>query len=154
MRESAQVGLWFLDCIDRVNRAIAGTHELEQMMNDVLDVVLDVFDCDRAWLVTPPPTHPSLFLPTAERTRPAYPGGLATGRPMPAPETLQAMHRDVMAASGPLTYDEKQLAAAGLLDALGVRSMMVVAIHPKQMEPYAFGLHQCSRPHTWTRDER
>ena len=25
MGESAQAGLWFLDCIDRVNRAIAGT---------------------------------------------------------------------------------------------------------------------------------
>ena len=154
MRESAQVGLWFLDSIDRVNRAIAGTHELEQMMCDVLDVVLDVFDCDRAWLSTPPLDNPSAFLPIAERTRPAYPGGLATGKPMPAPEALQAMHRDVMAAKGPLTFDENQLAASGLPEALGVRSMMVVAIRPKQMEPYAFGLDQCSRSRTWTRDER
>ena len=154
MRESAQVGLWFLDSIDRVNRAIAGTHELEQMMCDVLDVVLDVFDCDRAWLSTPPVDNPSEFMPIAERTRPAYPGGLATGRHMPAPAALLAMHRNVMAATGPLTFDEAQLAASGLPEALGVRSMMVVAIRPKQMEPYAFGLHQCSRARTWTRDER
>ena len=154
MRESAQVGLWFLDSIDRVNQAIAGTHELEQMMLDVLDVVLDVFDCDRAWLITPPVDSPGTFFPIAERTRPAYPGGLETGQHMPAPAALQAMHRDVMAAEGPLTFDEQQLAASGLFEALGVRAMIVVAIHPKQMQPYAFGLHQCSRPRTWTRDER
>jgi PAS domain S-box-containing protein len=152
MRESAQAGLWFLDCIDRVNRAIAGTHELEQMMNDVLDVVLDVFDCDRAWLSTPELDNPAVFMPIAERTRPGYPGGLATGRPQEAPEALQAMFRDVLAASGPLTFDEQQLAASGLPGSLGVRSMMVVALRPKQM--YAFGLHQCSRPRTWTREER
>ena len=45
--------LWFLENMDRVNRAIQGTHDLDRMMHDVLDVVLDVFGCDRAWLAYP-----------------------------------------------------------------------------------------------------
>ncbi len=40
----------FLESMDRVNRAIQGTGNLEQMMNDVLDAVLSIFECDRAVL--------------------------------------------------------------------------------------------------------
>ena len=40
----------FLESMDRVNRAIQGTSNLEQMMNDVLDAVLSIFECDRAVL--------------------------------------------------------------------------------------------------------
>ncbi len=39
--------------MDRVNRAIQGTNDLDQMMKDVLDTLLSVFKCDRAWLVYP-----------------------------------------------------------------------------------------------------
>ncbi|MEO6777761.1 MAG: PAS domain S-box protein [Kofleriaceae bacterium] len=154
MGDSAPAGgLWFLESIDRVNRAIQGTHELEQMMNDVLDVVLDVFQSDRAWLITPPAADPTALRPTAERTRPAYPGGLATGKNLVASAAMLEMHRAVMAAAHPLAFGERELAGSGLEGALGVRSMMVVGVHPKQMEPYAFGIHQCSRARTWSRDE-
>ncbi|HVH90274.1 MAG TPA: GAF domain-containing protein, partial [Candidatus Acidoferrum sp.] len=49
--EERQAHLGFLECMDQVNRAIQGTHDLEQMMSDVLDAVLSIFQCDRAWLV-------------------------------------------------------------------------------------------------------
>ena len=45
--------LWFLESMDRINRAMQGTNDLEQMMSDVLDVVLTIFECDRAWLLYP-----------------------------------------------------------------------------------------------------
>jgi len=153
MRENTQSGLWFLESIDRVNRAIQGTHELEQMMSDVLDVVLDVFGCDRAWLMTPPAGDKIALMPTAERTRPEYPGGLASGRPLVASEGAMALYARVQASDVPIAFGEDELVAAGLRAALGVRSGLVVAIHPKQMQSYAFGLHQCSRARTWTRDE-
>jgi PAS domain S-box-containing protein len=47
-----QAHVWFLESMDRVNRAMQGTADLEQMMSNVLDVVLDVFASDRALLVT------------------------------------------------------------------------------------------------------
>src|SRR5262244_4451773 len=51
--EERQAHLGFLEAMDQVNRAIQGTNDLEQMMSDVLDVLLTVFHCDRAWLVYP-----------------------------------------------------------------------------------------------------
>src|SRR5262249_45753956 len=51
--EEHQAHLAFLETMDRINRAIQGTNDLEQMMSDVLDAVLSIFNCDRAWLVYP-----------------------------------------------------------------------------------------------------
>src|SRR5439155_20205697 len=44
---------WVLEGLERVNLAIQGTNDLEQMMSDVLDATLSIFDCDRAWLMHP-----------------------------------------------------------------------------------------------------
>jgi len=153
MRDSAQAGLWFLESIDRVNRAIQGTHELEQMMSDVLDVVLDVFQCDRTFLITSPDREAPTFVPAIERTRPGFP---EPGRDTALPSTpaLIALRGRVMAAGEPLALDAAELAGTGLPEQLAVRSALVTAIHPKQMAASVFGLHQCSRARTWTRDER
>src|SRR4051812_39548496 len=153
VRDSARSGLWFLESIDRVNRAIQGTQELEQMMRDVLDVVLDVFQCDRALLITTHTDKPGLFLPTIERAVSAYPG-LGENRQMPRSPALIEAHERLMAARQPLALGEDELAGTGLTERLGVRALLVTAIHPKQMPPYLFALHQCSRPRVWTSDER
>ena len=52
-KEEHQAQLWFLESMDAIDRAIQGTSDLEQMMGDVLDVVLMIFRCDRAWLLYP-----------------------------------------------------------------------------------------------------
>src|SRR5439155_529597 len=73
----------FLESMDWVNRAMQGTNDLEQMMSDVLDVVLSVFNCDRAWLVHPcDPDAVSWNVPM-EHTRPEFPGAFALGRDLP-----------------------------------------------------------------------
>ncbi len=72
--------LRFFECMDRVNRAIQGVSDLEQMMESVLDAVLSAFDCDRAWLMYPcDPTARVLRVPM-ERTKPDHPGALALNR--------------------------------------------------------------------------
>ena len=45
--------LWHFESMDLVNRAMQGTNDIEQMMKDVLDTLLSVFECDRAFLVYP-----------------------------------------------------------------------------------------------------
>jgi hypothetical protein len=50
--EVRQDRLWFLDGMDRFNCALQGTDDFEQM-GDVLNAVLSIFRCDRAWIVSP-----------------------------------------------------------------------------------------------------
>src|SRR3984957_14492511 len=49
--EEHQAQLWFLESLDAIDRAIQRASDLEQMMTDVLDAVLVIFRCDRAWLL-------------------------------------------------------------------------------------------------------
>ena len=75
--------LWFLESMDRINRAMQGTSDLERMMGDVLDAVLEVFACDRAWLLYPcDPDAPS-WRAVMEHTRPKFPGAFACRRDLP-----------------------------------------------------------------------
>jgi hypothetical protein len=66
-----------LESLDRIDRVIQGSSDLDDMMGDVLDIVLETFGCDRAWLVYP--CDPDAFRPgepdvshrvRVERTRP------------------------------------------------------------------------------------
>jgi PAS domain S-box-containing protein len=84
--EDRRAHVWFLESMDRVNRAIQGTDDLERMMGDVFDAVLAIFDCDRATLVTEGPELAS-FRVTAIRARPGCAGDLVPGAEVPGTST-------------------------------------------------------------------
>ena len=87
--EERQAHLWFLESMDQVNRAIQGTNDLEQMMSDVLDVVLAIFNCDRAWLVYPCDPEAASWKVPMEHARPEFPGIFTLGLDYPSARTSQ-----------------------------------------------------------------
>src|SRR5579859_1093364 len=147
-----QAQLWFLESMDAIDRAIQGTSDLEQMMGDVLDTVLEIFQCDRAWLLYPcDPEADSLRLP-AERTRPEYPGVVRAGEDIPNGPEAAGISRSLLASDGPVRFDPESDRALlpELAERFGIKSVIAMAVYPKVDKPYAFGLHQCSRPRVWT----
>ena len=142
--------LRFFQSMDRINRAMQGTNDLEQMTSDVLDAMLSIFDCDRAFLVHPcDPDAPS-FEAVIERTRPEYPG--RRGANSTAPDN--AKHFQLyLASSGAVT-----LGPGGdyplEISRFGEKSKIMIALYPKTGKPWVLGMHQCSYPRVWTRDER
>jgi PAS domain S-box-containing protein len=154
--EERQKHLWFLESMDRVNRAIQGANDLPQLMGDVLDAVLSILACDRAWLLYPcDPTAGSWSVPM-ERTRPEYPGALAQRRDVPAetPEAAEVL-RAVLASPGPVRFGpgaEHPLPPEAAR-AFRIQSQIAMALYPKVDRPYLFGLHQCSYPRVWTPEE-
>src|SRR5207245_114683 len=77
--QERQARRWFIESMDRVNLAIQGTSDLEQMMSDVLDAALSIFDCDRAWLVCPCDQEAPSHVLKMQRTRPEFPGLFGVG---------------------------------------------------------------------------
>ena len=148
--------LKFLESMDRIHRVIQGTNDLERMMSDVLGTVLEVFACDRAWLVYPcDPDAPS-WRAVMEHTRPEFPGVFAQRRELPMTTDSAEVARAALGSSGALPAGpghERQVKLA-IAEHFGVRSEMLMALHPKGDRPYLFGLHQCSRPRTWTKEEQ
>src|SRR5689334_19928666 len=90
--KATQDHLWFLESMDRVHRAIQGTQDLNQMMSDVLDVTLLIYDCDRALLAHPcDPDTPTLRIPM-RRTRPEYQYALGASTDYPAaPDVIDVL---------------------------------------------------------------
>ncbi|MDX9735238.1 MAG: PAS domain S-box protein [Thermoanaerobaculia bacterium] len=147
--------LRFLESLDLVNRAMQGTSDLEQMLSDVLDVVVAVFGCDRAWLVYPCDPASATYRVPMERTRPGYPGAHAVGVEVPIDEETAHVLKALKASAGPVTFGpgQQERLPRVLTERFRVQSQIAVAVHPRVSAPYAFGLHQCSAPRTWSGEE-
>jgi PAS domain S-box-containing protein len=146
-----QEHLWFFESLDRVNRAIHGTSDLDQMFTDVLDVVLSVFECDRATLVYPCDPGAASWVVLTERTRPEYPG-IGSHVTMPSSPAMVEVFTLVRASSTPVRFgsgNERPLPPRAT-ELFGIRSHIMAALYPKVGFPYAFTLQQCSRERQWT----
>jgi PAS domain S-box-containing protein len=154
--EEHRAHLWFLESMDRVNRAMQGTQDLQQMMSDVLLATLDIFACDRAWLIYPCDPDAASWHAVMEHTRPEFPGIFALQAELPVDADIAAIFTAARAASGAVLfgpdYDLKIPAFAA--DRFAVRSQMAMAIDAKADRPYLFGLHQCSRVRVWSAEEQ
>jgi PAS domain S-box-containing protein len=148
--------VWFLESLDRINRAIQGTDELAAMMGAVLEAVLEIFACDRAWLLYPcDPDAPS-WRAVMEHTRPEFPGAHALGRDLPMTAAAAEVARAVLGSAGaiPVGPGHAREVKREIAEHFGVRSEMLMALRPKGDQPYLFGLHQCSHSRAWTKDEQ
>jgi PAS domain S-box-containing protein len=153
--EEHRAHLWFLESMDRVNRAIQGTNDLEQMMSDVLEALLSIFDCDRAWLVYPcDPEGPSWRVPM-EHARPEFPGAFAVGRDLPVTPDVAEVFQTVRASTNPVRFGpgSKHPLPTETAARFNIQSMIGMAIYPKGDKPYMLGLHHCSYPRVWTAQE-
>jgi diguanylate cyclase (GGDEF)-like protein len=148
--------LRFVENLDRVNSAIHGTNDLERMMTDVLDTVLSMFECDRAWLVFPCDPEAAAWRCPMERTRPEYPGAFPLGIEQPVDPDVARSWRILRAASGPVTFGPGGDCAleTDFPSRFGIQSFIAVVVDPKIGQPWLFGLHQCSHPRVWTDEDQ
>jgi PAS domain S-box-containing protein len=147
--------LRFFECMDQINRAIQANNNLEQMMSDVLDVVLSVLECDRAFLMYPcDPGAPAWWVPM-ERNKPEFPGVLEQGLKMPMDADVAETLRILLAANGPVKFGPGTTypLPPDIAEHFGFKCFMSMALYPKVGKPWQFGIHHCSYAHTWTAEE-
>jgi diguanylate cyclase (GGDEF)-like protein/PAS domain S-box-containing protein len=144
----------FFASMDRVNLAIRRNEDFEQMLGDVLDVVMSIFNCDRTFLVYPCDLSARAWRAPMERTRPEYPGAAALGVEFPMDPEVLSSFRCVLGYDGPVTFGPpSERPVPGIAVQYHVQSMIVMAIYPKGDKPYMFGLHHCRAPRTWTSED-
>jgi PAS domain S-box-containing protein len=152
----AQAHLWFLESMDRINRAIQGANDLEEMMSEALKAVLAIFNCDRAWLVYPCDPEAPTWRAVMEHVRPEFPGAFALGVDLPLDPEVAAVFGRVRGSSGSVCFGPKSedLVPSLLAERFSIRSMIGLALYPKLDKPYIFGLHQCTQLRVWTLPEQ
>jgi two-component system cell cycle sensor histidine kinase/response regulator CckA len=144
-----------LQSLDRVNRIVQRAESPMAMLRDVLDAVLEILDCDRAWLLRPcDPDAAEWFVPI-ERTRPAYPGVFASGGGVAMDAEVSGVFRALRSTPTPLHFGPGAipLPSTEQVQRFQVRAMIMSAIYPRDDTPYAFGLHRCARAQIWSAPE-
>jgi len=146
----------FLECLERVDRAIKQEIDVEQMLRHILETVFAIFNCDRTWLFYPcDPDAPTFRVPM-EIYRPEYPGAKVFNEDVPMTPDLAQNLREILESSGPVTYiagTERPINKV-TAERFGVQSQMIVPLYPKLGKPWVFGMHQCSYPRIWTTEEK
>ncbi len=153
--EERKAYLWFLEGMDKINLAMQRTDNLEQMMSDTIDTALALFNCDRAWLISPTDPNVQTWHSVAEQARPEYPGALEMALPLPVDATHARFIQIVMATDGPVKFGSASPypLSEKMVVEFDIQSALAMAIYPKDDAPYIFGLHQCSYPRQWTDQE-
>lgn len=148
--------LWFVESMDLVNRAIQGTNDLTQMMNDVLNAAFSIFDCDRTWLLYPCDPEASSLHVSMEIARPEYPGAKIINEDVPMPPDMARNLLEALESPDPVTYTAgtERLVNKVSAEQFSVQSMMLAPVYPKSGKPWVFGMHQCSYPRVWTSGEK
>ncbi len=147
--------LRFFESMDQINRAIQGSCNLESMMSDVLDVVLECFDCDRVFLLHPCDPEAGIWRVPMERNKPEYPGIKTLKLDIPMDQEVAETFRILLNADGPVQFGPgtEHPLPADVSERFGFKSFMAMALHPKTGKPWQFGMHQCSYPRVWTPEE-
>ncbi|MFA7384451.1 MAG: PAS domain S-box protein, partial [Desulfurivibrionaceae bacterium] len=147
--------LRLVESMDQINRSIHGTDDLEQMMSDVLDAVLEIFDCDRAWLLYPCDPEAASWSVPMERTKPEYPGANVQGRVLPMDQEVQKMFQIQRGTDSPVSWGpgSDYPYPEWLTEQFGVQSQLSVTTYPKSGQPWQFGMHQCSHVRVWQPEE-
>ncbi len=148
--------LQFFESMDRVNRAIHGTDSPDVMMKNLLDVVLSIFDCDRAFLKFPcDPEAPSWTIPM-ESFKPGYPGVSEFNLQVPMDGEIAETLRIVLASEGPVTFSpgSAHQPVGVIRRQFCVKSYMAMAVYPKTGRPWEFGIQQCAYGREWNGQEK
>lgn len=141
------------NCISKINNAISTATDIEEMMSNALQVILDLFNVERAWLLFPCDPNAKSWTVPMERTKPGFEGVYALG------EEISMLPKDAGAFSKlqnsneVFTYDYTK-SPKETSERFSVLSEMHMTLHPKTGKAWLFGVHQCINARVWTNEEK
>ncbi|MDO9064160.1 MAG: PAS domain-containing protein, partial [Sulfuricella sp.] len=138
--------LRLLEVLDRITQVSLASENMEDVLSGVLDLVLEVFNADRAWFLYPcDPDAPSWGVPM-ERTRPEWPGLFVRGVDMPMDSSISEVASKLLRANGPIQYGPEtgHQVPPLIAEHFFVKSQVTIALRPKIGKPWIFGLHHCA----------
>ncbi len=140
--------------LQRINQAAASASSPDELLSAVLNEMLEIFKCDRAFLIYPcDPDAPSWRV-VMERTRPEWPGALAMNVDFPMTPDSAVVFKEALDSLHPVKHDwRRQNLPISVAGPFSIKAQLVMAIRPKMDKPWLFGLHHCAQAHEYTQEE-
>jgi PAS domain S-box-containing protein len=150
--------LRFLEAMDRINRAIHGTDDLETVLTSAIGAVLDIFDCDRVFLASPCDPEATAWTTQVECNAPDYVDTVRRGMPVAMGKDVAGMMRALLKDQKPVSFgteaDARNPVPKMFVQTFGTRSLLAMALHPKTGNAWLFGAHQFCHARTWTAEDQ
>ena len=147
--------IWFLESLERVNQALRRQADIDEVMGEALQVILSIFDADRAWLLYPCDPSAPAWRVHLERTRPEYPCRPPDDTSCAMTPSVAGFWHRLLTTGEPCTLSEDADPPDwDPQDTYQVQSALGVALWPRVGKPWVLGLHQCSRRRVWPPEER
>lgn len=105
--ESHRSKLEQLSQIGRIDEALRCSSDMDIVLWEVLGQVLDIFRCDRAWLLHPCDPEAPAWEIRMERTNPEYPGAKGEAAEMPMTPDFADVLRTALQARGRSSTDPR-----------------------------------------------
>ncbi len=130
--------------------------DADEIIHHILKKMLELFSCDRAWLLHPcNPDLPSFEIPY-QSASPSFPTPKAMTETIPMTSDMAAYCRRALVNIGSpqtdLPLDQEKTNAIALQ--FDITSLMFMALKLQNDEAWMLGLHHCALKHQWTNDER
>jgi PAS domain S-box-containing protein len=144
-----------IETLAKILESFAATLDFDEVMQRVVRIALDEFGADRAWILGPV-EEPAEYAELAyEATRPAWPGAMELGEKIPLAPSRPFINRVLEAGEPVEGWPGVPGLDADMLRHYGALSQLVQILRTRDGRVWAFGLHACERPRSWTgRDKR
>lgn len=158
--EETAAKLHYVRSMNEINETFEEGLDLDKMLTTVLEKMLSIFDCNRAWLLYPVDLDADSFTIPYQVTTPDYPVEGVVEIPVKGDELALNVYKEALASRDPLTFifDLAELPEGEVFTKMvkdyEIRSQMIIAFHPKVGKPWMLGLHQCSYAREWTTEEQ
>ena len=144
----------FLNNLNLVDSVLRKSANINLMMSGVLQLTLDMFQTDRAWLLFPCDPDSEQWSIPMECTKPEFPGAGASENTFQMTDDIRRICQKALQSNDVVTIDSGSTIAPQAVDGLhSALSQIIIALHPQAGKPWLFGLHQCSNSRKWTTDE-
>lgn len=148
--------LMFLENLDRINRFIQRSVNLEKMVTDVLDELIRIFNIDRAYLLYPLLEDNETGEISYERTKGNIPKVFSEEILIAQTPLLKKFHTLLLKSKTPLElrYKKEVIPDKEPWKRLQIKTGLVFALYPKTGLPWQIGLHHCKKAHSWQPHEK
>ncbi len=142
--------------LDTINHIIIHTRHTKDILQNLLDAMLDIFECDRVWLLNPCNPKAKYFTISVESSRAGHKGLGASDKKIKInPELARSMEK-ALASDRPVLYEQEAMCRmyGRMADKYGIKSEIRMAIYPKIDQAWLLGIHRCESPAPWTSEDQ
>jgi len=148
--------LTFLENMERINKTIRSSSDVDDMLQKAVDVIADIYSVDRAYLLYPADPEAEHYSIPIEGCNDSYKTEFPVSQNIPMDDETAIGIRTALAEEGPhiLSLTGDSPVVENMAENFNVKTQMYISLAPQIGKPWILGLHQCTHERVFTDVEK